>query len=88
MMRRHPSKDMAKATVRMTKAEYKKVIELSGDLSISSFLMAAIRKAILAAELDGGVQKEELASGLASPGATAADFSLPRTTQGCDESHV
>lgn len=41
---------MVKASLWMHKDEFKKITELSGDLSLNLFVMRAVRKAIAAAE--------------------------------------
>jgi hypothetical protein len=89
MLRRHASKDMMRAHVRMSKIEYQKVMDLSGNLSINEFLMTGIRKLISDAELERN--KKESLSGLtlsgASPSATPAqDSTFLRVTKGDDES--
>ena len=45
-MHKHSSKDMVKVSLWMHKKEFKKIAELSGDLSMSVFIMRAVRKQI------------------------------------------
>ena len=45
-MHKHSSKDKVKASLWIPKKEFKKITELSGDLSIDLFIMRAIRKQI------------------------------------------
>src|SRR5215207_3354000 len=45
-MHKHSSKDMVKASLWIPKKEFKKIAELSGDLSMNLFIMRAIRKQI------------------------------------------
>jgi hypothetical protein len=45
-MHKHSSKDMVKASLWMHKKEFKKIAELSGDLSMNVFITRAIRKQI------------------------------------------
>jgi hypothetical protein len=53
MMRKHPRQEMVKASLWMHRDEFKKVAELSGDMSMNLFMMRAVRKAIEDAEEEG-----------------------------------
>lgn len=91
MMRKHTRQEMDKASLWMTKAEYNKIIDLSGNLSINSFLRSAVRKAISAAEEEQR-QKEEVLTGSSvesqSPTATAiADDLRTNPSQGGPKSN-
>jgi hypothetical protein len=69
MLRQHTRQEMTKASLWLTKEEYRKICALSGHLSVNAYLMAAVRKAIAAAEKEE-VQKEEMLSGPIFAGAS------------------
>lgn len=53
MMRKHPRQQMVKASLWMHEDEFKKIAELSGDMSMNLYMMRAIRKTIAEEEKEG-----------------------------------